>query len=132
MKTRIIVVVSMLFLTACVYVPAPKPAPLSGTGSEKATVMQLNQSVREALGSKSKDELIVRIGLDGTITLYGAEGQGFKVEDAKSVDAKEHDKDSFGILVNRVTVTTVRNSPECNYIIFNGKKYWYPSPDCPH
>lgn len=133
MKTRIVVAVSMLLLTACVYVPAPKPAPLIGTGSEKAKVMQLNQNVREALGSKSKDELIVRIGLDGTITLYGAEGQGFKVEDARSLDAKDLDNDKTDkTLVNRVTITTIKNSPECNYIIFTGKKYWYPSPDCPH
>lgn len=133
MKTRIVASVSMLLLTACVYVPAPEPAPLIGTGSEKAKVMQLNQSVREALGSKSRDELIVRIGLDGTITLYGAEGQGFKVEDARNLEAKEFDNEKAGqTLVNRVTITTVRNSPECNYIIFNGKKYWYPSPDCPH
>lgn len=105
------------------------PAKLIGTGTDKAKVMQLNQNVREALGTKSKDELIVRIGLDGTITLYGAEGQGFKVEDVKSLDAKEDDSK---MVVNRVSITTVKNSPECNYIIFSGKKYWYPSPDCPH
>lgn len=133
MKKRISVAVSLLLLTACVYVPAPQPAPLTGTGSERAKVMQLNQNVREALGSKSKDELIVRIGLDGTITLYGAEGQGFKVEDARSLDVNEHDNDKSGkTIVNRVMITTVKNSPECNNIIFNGKKYWYPSPDCPH
>lgn len=133
MKTKIIIAVSMLLLSACVYVPAPTPAPLTGTGSEKAKVMQLNQNVREALGSKNKDEIIIRIGVDGTITLYGAEGQGFKVEDVKNLDAKEYDTDkSNKMVVNRVMITTVRNSPECNNIIFAGKKYWYPSPDCPH
>lgn len=133
MKTRIVIAVSMLFLTACVYVPAPKPAQLTGVGSEKAKVMQLDQNVREALGSKNKDELIVRIGVDGTITLYGAEGLGFKVEDARDIDAKEYDSEKMNkTVVNRVTITTVKNSPECNNIIFTGKKYWYPSPDCPH
>ena len=80
MTTKIAVAMAVLLLTSCVAIPPPTPAPLTGDGSAKAQVMQLNQNLREALGSRHKDELIVRIGLDGTITLYGAEGQGFKVE----------------------------------------------------
>lgn len=99
------------------------PALIEGNGSEKAQVRQLNHNVRHALGVRH-DELIVR--LDGTITLYGAEGQGFKVEDVYEDVIPEKG------VVNRVAITTVKNSPECNYVIFNGKKYWYPSPDCPH
>jgi hypothetical protein len=66
------------------------------------------------------------VGVDGTITLFGAEGQGFKVEDIKEEVVSERG------VVNKVTITTVKHSPECSYVIFGGKKYWYPVPDCPH
>jgi hypothetical protein len=126
MKVKIAVAASLLLLTSCVSVPAPTPAPITGDGSPKAQVMQLNQGVREALGARNKDELIVRVGVDGTITLYGAEGQGFSVEKIREDVVTEKG------VVNRVIITTVRNSPECNSVIFSGKKYWYPVPDCPH
>lgn len=126
MKVNIALATSMLLLTSCTAVPNPTPAPLEGNGSGKAQVMQLSQRVREALGAKNKDELIIRVGTDGTMTLFGAEGLGFKVEAVKEEVPTEKG------VVNKVTITTVKNSPVCNNVIFAGNKYWYPVPDCPH
>jgi hypothetical protein len=126
MKKRIAVAASVLLLTSCISIPPPKPAPITGNGSAKAQVKQLDQSVREALGAKNTDDLIVRVSVDGTITLYGAEGKGFKVE-----DVKEDAPPGKGV-VNKVSITITKNSPTCGSIIFNGRKYYYPVPDCPH
>lgn len=126
MKIRIAVAASVLLLTSCISIPSPKPAPIAGNGSAKAQVKQLDQSVREALEAKNTDDLIVRVGVDGTITLYGAAGKGFKVEDVKEDAPPEKG------VVNKVSITITKNSPTCGSTIFNGKRYYYPVPDCPH
>ncbi len=130
MKAMITVAASVMLLTSCISSHKLTPAPITGNGSPKAQVFQLNQVVREALGARNKDELIVRVGVDGTITLYGAEGNEFKVETIKEDMLKEYPTPERGI-VNRVIITTTKNSPECSSVIFDGKKYWYPSPPCP-
>jgi hypothetical protein len=126
MKTKIAVAASVLLLTACTSIPCPKPAPIAGDGSAKAQVKQLDQGVREALGAQNKDDLIVRVGADGTITLFGAEGSGFKVEDVKEDAPPEKG------VVSKVGITVTKNSPTCGSLVFDGKRYFYPVPDCPH
>lgn len=126
MKKKITVsVLFALLLTSCALVYSPKPAPVQGDLPAKVKILQLNQTMRELLGANDKDEVIALVGSDGALTLFGAPGQGFRVEADKGSSPTERG------VVNKVIVTTTKNSPVCNKIQFGGWIFWYPSPPCP-
>lgn len=125
MKKRIAVATFASLLASCTSIPSPKPAHVEGVLSPKVQALQLNQSVREILGARDNNDVIIRVGADGTVTLFGAPGEGFKVEEDKGYKPPERG------VVNKVTVTTTKNSPVCNTIQVGGWVIWYISPPCP-
>lgn len=132
------IAVAALTLSSCSYIPAPQPAPITGDLPVKVQALQLNQSAREQLGAREKGDLIIRVGEDGSITLFGAPGHGFNVEKSKddmpvatafqNTDNKSAEKG----VVSRFTVTMTRNSPGCGRLDMAGLIIHYPVPDCPH
>ncbi len=125
MKKKIAVATFAILLASCASVHSPKPAPIDGLLPPKVQTLQLNQSVRAILGARDKDDLLIRVGADGTLTLLGAPGQGFKVETRKGGEPP-----GKGV-VNQFTVTTTKNSPLCNKIEGAGWVIYFASPPCP-
>ncbi len=126
MKKKIAVATFPLLLASCAIVHEPRPAPVEGNLSPKVQVLQLNQSARAILGARNKDDLIIRVGADGTLTFFGAPGEGFKVVERKG-DMLPPEKG----VVNKFTVTTTKNSPECTTVDGGGYELYYTSPPCP-
>lgn len=123
---KIAVATFTLLLSSCASVDVTRPAPIiEGIVPPKVQILELNQRARAILGAREKDDLIIRVGSDGTLTLFGAPGQGFRTEDRKV------DMPSEKGVVNKLTVTTTKNSPLCNKIEVGGWVIWYPSPPCP-
>jgi hypothetical protein len=126
MKMLGIMLVVSLFLTSCASL-SPSPAPVDKSVKGLRT-LQLSDQARKALGATNPKEIVLVVGTDGSLTLFGAKGQGFSVKEHKAMSMEKRD---LGTVVNRVTITTVKNSPECNSIIWSGTEMWYPSPPCP-
>ena len=130
--------VMSLTLCSCTYIPAPTPAPVVGDLPEKVRVLQLNQSAREQLGAREKDDLIILMGADGNVTFFGSPGLGFTAEKSKDDITSVQDSGGREIkvakkgVVSHLTVTISRNSPSCGVAKISGKLIHYPVPDCPH
>lgn len=132
------IVVATLALSSCTYIPAPQPAPVTGDLPAKVEARQLNQSAREQLGAHDKSDLIIRVGADGSVTLFSAPGLGFSVKKSEddmpgtqALQNKENKLAEKGV-VSKFTVTMKRNSPACAEIFMAGRKIYGPVPDCPH
>ena len=122
---KIAVATFTLLLASCASVHVTRAPIIDGIVPPKVQILELNQRAREILGAGEKDDLIIRVGSDGTLTLFGAPGQGFRVEDRKVDMPPERG------VVNKFTVTTTKNSPVCGKIEIGGWVIWYISPPCP-
>jgi hypothetical protein len=130
MMKKIAVTVCALFLASCATLNSPKKAKVEGHAPpSNVQLLELDKSVRDLLGARNKDDLIIRVGSDGTITFFGSSGQGFLVEATK--DGKPGDDD----ILSQFTITTIRSksltSVTCHYTKIGGVKIWDPVPPCP-
>jgi hypothetical protein len=114
--------------------PSLTPAPVDGKLPAKIEAVQLDQHTRELLGAKNAGDLIIRVGVDGTLTVFNAPGQGFKSEP----DTKGQARKAAGEIIREFTVRVHKHKsgPQLREVLCvdfgtDGLSLWDPSPPCP-